>query len=363
MFSTVVLEGASSSSLKCDGSAVCVETDGRRERFAVDAAFEAGTEPEAILDSCGLDFHACLCGSQQSLVVCGAVGADVLLGGMAGAASPSSHVQLGQPGLLQHAVGRLFANAHGAGMRLFRLRVSVLELRGERLDDLLAESKLSNASVRHGHAAEIVGAASCPVHTADEAAQLVAMGRASAGRDVELAHALIVALDVDGADGARGRCLFVDLSGWAVPAEPEESARRRGAPVDSAPLRAMVHVVDALVDAHWARVAAKLAPAESGLAVPWRRMRGRRSRGRRWKAAASRWCASSRRRTTWSDRAPPQLALPQSCRRASIVSRRREEGAAKGGTEPPTGGARRRRCGDGGSFALEAASGPAASGG
>ena len=39
MFSTVVLEGASSSSLKCDGNAVCVE----RDRFAVDAAFEAGT--------------------------------------------------------------------------------------------------------------------------------------------------------------------------------------------------------------------------------------------------------------------------------------------------------------------------------
>ena len=38
MFSTVVLEGASSSSLKCDGNAVCVE----RERFAVDAAFDAG---------------------------------------------------------------------------------------------------------------------------------------------------------------------------------------------------------------------------------------------------------------------------------------------------------------------------------
>ena len=56
MFSTVVLEGASSSSLKCDGNAVCVE----RERFAVDAAFEAGTEPEAILDRCGLDFDACL---------------------------------------------------------------------------------------------------------------------------------------------------------------------------------------------------------------------------------------------------------------------------------------------------------------
>ena len=108
-------------------------------------------------------------------------GADVLLGGMAGAASPSSRVQLGQPGLLQHAVGRLFANAHGAGMRQFRLRVSVLELRGERLDDLLAESKLSNASVRHGLNAEIVGAVSCAVHTADEAAQLVAMGRASAG--------------------------------------------------------------------------------------------------------------------------------------------------------------------------------------
>ena len=133
MFSTVVLEGASSSSLKCDGNAVCVE----RDRFAVDAAFEAGTEPEAILDCCGIDFDACLRGSQQSLVVCGAVGgADVLLGGMAGAASPSSRVQLGQPGLLQHAVGRLFANAHGAGMRQFRLRVSVLELRGERLDDL-----------------------------------------------------------------------------------------------------------------------------------------------------------------------------------------------------------------------------------
>ena len=32
-------------------------------------------------------------------------------------------------------------------MRQFRLRVSVLELRGERLDDLLAESKLSNAQI------------------------------------------------------------------------------------------------------------------------------------------------------------------------------------------------------------------------
>ena len=333
MFSTVVLEGASSSSLKCDGNAVCVE----RDRFAVDAAFEAGTEPEAILDCCGIDFDACLRGSQQSLVVCGAVGgADALLGGMAGAASPSSRVQLGQPGLLQHAVGRLFANAHGAGMRQFRLRVSVLELRGERLDDLLAESKLSNASVRHGHAAEIVGAVSCPVITADEAAQLVAMGRASAGRDVELAHALIVALDVDGADGARGRCLFVDLSGWAVPAEPEESARRRGAPVDSAPLRAFVHVVDALVDEHWARVAAKLAPAESGLAVPWRRTRlTRLLRPSVEGGGLALVCVVSTADDVERSCATLSLARAAAAAGASIASRRREEGAAKGGAEPP----------------------------
>ena len=330
MFSTVVLEGASSSSLKCDGNAVCVE----RERFAVDAAFEAGTEPEAILDRSGLDFEECLRGSQQSLVVCGAVGgADVLLGGMAGAASPSSRVQLGQPGLLQHAVGRLFANAHGAGMRQFRLRVSVLELRGERLDDLLAESKLSNASARHGRAAEIVGAVSCPVHTADEAAQLVAMGRASAGRDVEMAHALIVALDVDGADGARGRCLFVDLSGWAVPAEPEESARRRGAPVDSAPLRAFVHVVDALVDEHWARVAAKLAPAESGLAVPWRRTRlTRLLRPSVEGGGLALVCVVSTADDVERSCATLSLARAAAAAGASIASRRR---AAKGGAEPP----------------------------
>ena len=70
-------------------------------------------------------------------------------------------------------------------MRQFRLRVSVLELRGERLDDLLAESKLSNASVRHGHAAEIVGAVSCTVHTADEVAQLAQdLGYAVSGSDL-----------------------------------------------------------------------------------------------------------------------------------------------------------------------------------
>ena len=50
-----------------------------RDYYAVfvcdaDAAFEAGTEPEAILDCCGIDFDKCLRGSQQSLVVCGAVG-------------------------------------------------------------------------------------------------------------------------------------------------------------------------------------------------------------------------------------------------------------------------------------------------
>ena len=61
------------------------------------------------------------------------------------------------------------------------------------------------------HTADEAAQLSCPVHTADEAAQLVAMGRASAGRDVELAHALIVALDVDGTDGACGRCLFAGL--------------------------------------------------------------------------------------------------------------------------------------------------------
>ena len=119
MFSTVVLEGASSSSLTCDGNAVCVE----RERFAVDAAFEADTE-QVILDRSGLDFGECPRRSQQSPPAARWPAPTCCSAAWPARPARRPRVQLGQPGLLQR-VGRL-ANAHGAGTRQFRLRVSVL---------------------------------------------------------------------------------------------------------------------------------------------------------------------------------------------------------------------------------------------